>query len=59
MFFCSTCAKRNDWPESFHQSFGPCELCGAHTICNDIPSRELPLPNEHSTRYLEELDVDG
>ena len=50
MFFCDRCAKRRDWPTSFMKSEGPCEVCGKIRICNDIPSRHLPLPKKYQKK---------
>ncbi len=44
MFYCEKCRKKNDWPESFCKSVGPCELCKTHAVCNDIPCSRLPVP---------------
>lgn len=47
MFYCSACAKRNHWPETFRKSYGPCELCDVVAVCNDRPSYSLPQPPKH------------
>lgn len=44
MFFCDTCAVERGWPGSWSKSAGPCEICGKTAVCNDVPSRYLPLP---------------
>lgn len=45
MFYCNPCAKPRGWPESeFMRSYGPCEICGKTALCNDVPSRFLPIP---------------
>jgi len=41
MFYCDDCRKNNDWPESWHQSFGQCEVCKKSATCNDVPSSAL------------------
>ena len=43
MFYCERCRKRNDWPESFSGSRGPCECCGKTADCYDVHSSLLPL----------------
>jgi hypothetical protein len=43
MFFCNKCAEECGWNESLVKSFGPCEICGESTVCNDVPSRLLPI----------------
>lgn len=43
MFYCNPCAKENDWPETITCSFGPCEVCGNSSICNEMPSKLLPI----------------
>lgn len=42
MFFCEECRVRNEWPEGFAKSLGPCEICGKTAACYDIPSSALP-----------------
>lgn len=49
MFFCDTCAKKKKWPKSLAQSFGPCEVCGVKTICNDVPTAALPKDEMRET----------
>lgn len=44
MFYCEKCRKELAWPEGFAKSFGPCEVCGTSTECNDVASWLLPLP---------------
>jgi hypothetical protein len=46
MFYCQRCATRHKWPESFSQSYGPCEMCGKVAVCNDVPSSWLPDPED-------------
>lgn len=43
MFYCDECAKKNGWPVVFMaRSYGPCEICGNKTDCNDVKSSRLP-----------------
>jgi hypothetical protein len=44
MFFCNECKVKNKWGESIGQSRGRCEVCGKTALCNDIPSKYLPVP---------------
>jgi len=44
MFYCEECARINEYPKSMTQSYGVCELCGVHRLCNDVPSSRLPQP---------------
>ena len=46
MFYCDECARRKRWPETVTTSRGPCEICGRTAVCNEMPSRLLPLPGE-------------
>jgi hypothetical protein len=46
MFFCDECRRKNQWPESFMKSEGRCEICKTHSVCNDVPSRLLPIPGK-------------
>lgn len=41
MFYCEECRAKNDWPESFFKSRGPCEMCHKTATCNDVPSKFL------------------
>ncbi len=41
MFYCDICAKKHNWPNTDFKSFGPCEICGKITACNDIESKRL------------------
>lgn len=43
MFYCAECAKKNNWPESFGQSYGSCEVCKKAALCNDVSASDLPL----------------
>ena len=42
MFYCEDCRKKKKWPESFHRSFGTCEICGIRRSCHDVKSKDLP-----------------
>ena len=42
MFYCKHCREKYDYPESFSRSEGKCEICDAHAVCYDVPSRYLP-----------------
>jgi len=46
MFYCDLCREKNGWPMSLFKSMGPCELCRKTTVCNDVPSGDLPWPVE-------------
>lgn len=48
MFYCEPCRITRDWPESLMRSYGVCEVCGAKRECNDMASRQLPLPKGFS-----------
>ena len=41
MFFCDSCAEKNQWPKGMARSSGPCEACGHITLCYDVPSNLL------------------
>lgn len=43
MFFCDSCGRENQWPASMSKSLGPCEICHKTRMCNDVPSKYLPL----------------
>jgi len=43
MFYCYDCMTVNNLPESLAHSEGKCEICGRHAICNDVPSKHLPM----------------
>jgi hypothetical protein len=45
MFYCDPCRVENTWPESFGKSYGPCEVCKQHAVCNDRPAATLPIVN--------------
>lgn len=46
MFYCDECATKNGYPETAFKSQGPCECCGKLRVCNDMPSRLLPMPKK-------------
>lgn len=48
MFYCDTCAEERGWPETMAQSYGRCEVCKYTAVCNDMPSRYLPVPHKQS-----------
>lgn len=57
MFFCDECRVKNNWPESWFKSTGPCEVCGRTRVCNEIHSSQLPpVPTEEEE---EEEAADG
>lgn len=41
MFYCDKCRKKMSWPEGFSKSYGPCELCGKTSVCNEVHSKHL------------------
>ena len=43
MFYCDSCAKKNDWPKTISESVGPCEICGSVCVCNDKFSSSIRL----------------
>jgi hypothetical protein len=45
MFYCDKCAAKRGWPfKTMFRSRGTCEICGKTTVCNDMRSKDLPLP---------------
>jgi len=47
MFYCHTCGKERGWPiDTFMKSMGACEICGKSAVCNDTPSKYLPIPKQ-------------
>jgi hypothetical protein len=63
MFYCEECRERQDWPEGFSKSHGPCELCGQSRVCHDVPSSALYRPKgppETKTRAerLQDREID-
>ena len=55
MFYCKNCGKDRGWPidHLVPKSRGPCELCGQHAVCCDVPSKHLPLPSPEMTEEPE------
>ncbi len=50
MFYCDECREKRKWPESMHKSYGKCELCGKTSMCNDVPSKDLPTSDNNIGR---------
>lgn len=51
MFYCNECGKERDWPtNAFGASMGACEICGKKARCNDIQSKQLPIPKKKKRR---------
>lgn len=46
MFYCDPCRDQRGWPDSIFKSRGKCEVCRTVAVCNDVPSKYLPLPKE-------------
>jgi len=47
MFYCDKCGKKNGWPICTPApSRGTCEICGKAAVCNDVPSKNLPIPKK-------------
>ena len=45
MFYCNACGGERKWPtDALLRSDGPCEICGEVADCNNIASRDLPIP---------------
>ena len=44
MFYCNKCADKRKWPRSWFNSYGRCEMCGEMQECNDVPAKDLPIP---------------
>ena len=45
MFYCDDCAAQKGWPfPTFVTSIGTCEVCNKPAECNDLASKDLPLP---------------
>lgn len=56
MFYCDPCGEGRGWPiNPILKSSGPCEVCGVTALCNDIPSKELPIPGKtmEETRVID------
>ena len=54
MFYCEECRERNDWPESFVRSTGPCGNCGEYRICHDGRDRREEKTMEWTKKKPEE-----
>lgn len=53
MFYCDACGGKAGWPCYMPMgSFGPCEVCGKQTHCNNYPSKHLPLPKNQNSGDL-------
>lgn len=46
MFYCKKCGDKNNWPDGFRKSYGPCEICRVSAECSDVPSSQLPMPEK-------------
>jgi hypothetical protein len=47
MFYCNKCGGKRGWPtDALFRSTGTCEICGKFTDCNDITSKDLPIPGK-------------
>lgn len=46
MFYCEPCQRKKKWPISAALSAGTCELCNKYSVCYDVPSSQLPKPEE-------------
>ena len=44
MFYCTKCAEDRKWPETMFKSRGKCETCGEVAVCNEMASKNLPVP---------------
>lgn len=55
MFYCEKCRKKNEWPEGFRQSYGPCEICGKTKECYDIPSQYLTVSKPKQKKNAETI----
>lgn len=44
MFYCDSCRVPRKWPVTVLQSVGKCEICGRSGFCNNVPSKDLPMP---------------
>lgn len=56
MFYCSDCAKKNDWPETFGQSYGSCEMCKRTALCNDMSASDLPVRSTSTVKNPPDSD---
>lgn len=50
MFYCDECAKNRSWPITLYRSVGPCEICGKTDDCNEMKSKDLPIPEKNSDK---------
>lgn len=50
MFYCSDCARKNNWHISLFQSHGLCEICGKTGRCSDVKSSDLPILKEKDNK---------
>jgi hypothetical protein len=57
MFYCDNCAKEKKYSTSIAKSVGVCEICGIHGVCNDVPSKLLPI-QEHEKPTYTKKEVD-
>lgn len=46
MFYCNGCAKKQGYPITMFKSRGTCELCKDTADCNEMPTKNLPVPNK-------------
>lgn len=47
MFYCEECREKNKYPETIlFKSYGPCDICGKKDLCNNVASKNLPLPKK-------------
>jgi len=44
MFYCDKCGNKRGWPISAVRPLEACEVCEIVVVCNDTPSKLLPLP---------------
>lgn len=57
MFYCDDCREKQNWPEGFAKSEGPCECCGEVAPCNDVPSKLLgPPPDPERAAALRRME---
>lgn len=52
MFYCEKCQVKNNWPQGFSGSYGPCEFCGSYGKCFDVSSKFLPVPEPKKNEEL-------
>ena len=46
MFYCNKCANENGYPITMFRSRGTCEVCKETADCNEMPSKDLLLPQQ-------------